>query len=918
MANIGVGQKLRVFISSKCGGRYTIVRTAIKNLFETTGLIETYVYERAPASGEDNVSAYLDSIDKSDLCIFLIDNADGASSPVLNEEKRAISNNLIRIYLFCDQDRKEPTPLQIEVQKTQSCKYKTVHEFSDFIAEAYNSVMQDLVFFYRRKMNRMSEEAISTSSSADPASITGPSTETYSLPKDRFSFSDQITRGIKSGLIPSFPSENETKPTNLEVLLGEQLSVVLNRKAFHEDCFISLKEEILNAQDLTAKDLIEKRLNAQLYYFQSKYEECLDLLQEALRDAVSNKSIPTWLANDIAIDIRHVVIRIDDSQNAFSLDNPGQKFIDESSETVFYPLLDRQVENMHEAIANHYHTAQTASPYSTQFGGFNEIFTSLANAFCIAQMHGSIVQTIICKERLISILSMLCTLFEDHEFVVELARLLVTKQDSKSLDALIRTYNQSSEIINDTDIAQILDSISYITDQLQQYKSKYLLASRLGYYMNDNQYQDLYTDLIHHSSKWIQKDVPVLSLSSFVFDFYRENTHRSDLDLTIAFISAVFDSKKAMFYPECYKVLNNIDYSCVSLKGQRRTRELLESNLKSMTNDEHGLLSACTRFCKSATVPYKRIENSISKKSPRFYKDSFCLEMSLVRKDDPLKYISIYLAEADARNHNQGKDGHYSGYTYEPYDIIFKLISYTSLPIDDAVLASILSSLINTLSEEKQTVSAKISAISLIHLLFYKNTDSPVWEQYKKQIIQNKDVYSSSYEFDFFRNNTSSVLSFTYDLLISSFSSRHINQVIEDIFCLDQQDTLSIVRALSTLSEYLEAGLGSIINKTILVAFLHFSVLMTHHKERDIKYYATTCLIGLSVFEAARDLAVIHLSQIMNSGSQAVKIAILTRIGNTDIDNEDFVEQIFNKGKADNNYLVRYIANREYSEYKKL
>ena len=99
------------------------------------------------------------------------------------------------------------------------------------------------------------------------------------------------------------------------------------------------------------------------------------------------------------------------------------------------------------------------------------------------------------------------------------------------------------------------------------------------------------------------------------------------------------------------------------------------------------------------------------------------------------------------------------------------------------------------------------------------------------------------------------------------------------------------------------------------LSFQHFcySIFMSQHKERDVKYHAAICLIVLTNFAIARRLALIHLSQIMDSGSQAAKIAILTRLGRIQIDKGDlYLKQIINKGKSDSNYLVRFVATREY------
>lgn len=80
----GIEHKLRVFISSKCGGKYTIARKSLRKLLEVTGLIEVYTFEEEPASSEDTKSAYLEYVDGSNLCIFLIDNDDGVPPAVLS------------------------------------------------------------------------------------------------------------------------------------------------------------------------------------------------------------------------------------------------------------------------------------------------------------------------------------------------------------------------------------------------------------------------------------------------------------------------------------------------------------------------------------------------------------------------------------------------------------------------------------------------------------------------------------------------------------------------------------------------------------------------------------------------------------------------------------------------------------------
>ena len=407
-----IGHKLRAFVSSKCGGKYAIARKALKALLEATGLVEVYAFETEPASSENTKSAYLESIDESNLCIFLVDNGDGVPAAVLSEEKRAKDRGLRLIYIFCDETKKEPIPMQQEIRDNLTQKYSVVHEFSDIVEKAYLSVLQDLIVIYRRRAGRYADVDNEELPSSEPPTITPLSQGVYSLEKGRYPSSAFVTQTLMKGIMPLFSSEEKLTPSDLEKYLATQLNVILSRTAFHEDAFISLKTEVLSAQNPAIIELIEKRLDAQKLYFQAEYEDCLKQLQNALSISIKNECIPTWLANDVAIDIRHVFAMIDDLNNCVTLDNPGQKFIQDSKEYVFYPQLDRHVGSMQEAIANRYYTELSSSPYSIQYGGLDGMFKNLAGAFCIAQMHGSIIQTVICKDRLISVTSMLSTQME--------------------------------------------------------------------------------------------------------------------------------------------------------------------------------------------------------------------------------------------------------------------------------------------------------------------------------------------------------------------------------------------------------------------------------------------------------------------------------------------------------------------------
>lgn len=474
MSSAMIKHPLRVFISSKCGGKYSIARKALETLLKSTGLVEVYVFENEPASSEDTQSAYLEYVDQSNLCIFLVDNQDGAPPAVLSEEKRAKDKSLRLLYIFCDEFEKRPTAMQESIKNSLSQKYQVVHEFSDIVSTAYDSVMQDLI------------------------------------------------------------------------------------------------------------------------------------------------------SNDIAIDIRHVQGKIDEQNSCITIDNPGQKYLNESDEPVYFPYLDRHVENMWEEIAKKFYSQASISPYTTSIGGLDRLFRPLSEAFCIAEKVGSIVQTVITKDRLISIYLMLCTIYSDHDLLVELIRLLVINQDNKQIDTIIRTYNQSMDILNESDMRIIINSLDTFTDTTRKMMSKYLLVGKFGNYFDDSSFNALQNELVDFAMQWSRDDKRIFNYSSYIFDFFISNTLRIDIVQIVDFVCSIFDNRLARFYMDSFKIIRNIDFSTAAIEEQKKVMQIFTgiATGKVECHDDQYFSSALIRFCKTTTLNIEGLDTEIAKKYPDFYKNT--------------------------------------------------------------------------------------------------------------------------------------------------------------------------------------------------------------------------------------------------------------------------------------------------------
>src|SRR5258708_21665037 len=157
-------EKIKVFISSKCGGElvnfdelvktessdkkavadkavrtnYDLVRRALKIALENTGFIETYLFEDDMASTSSSREDYLFKLDQSDIWLFLIDNFDKEiSKGILAEVERAKQTNRKSIYLFLKDRNHEETDLQKNLKGPDGRHYRDIYDIREFIDAGY-------------------------------------------------------------------------------------------------------------------------------------------------------------------------------------------------------------------------------------------------------------------------------------------------------------------------------------------------------------------------------------------------------------------------------------------------------------------------------------------------------------------------------------------------------------------------------------------------------------------------------------------------------------------------------------------------------------------------------------------------------------------------------------------------------------
>jgi hypothetical protein len=605
-----IEHKVSIFISSKCGDKYTIVRKALKELLQETGMTKVYAFETESGSSQSLPDAYIQYIEESHLCLFLIDNKDGISDAVLAEYQRAKELGKKIICFFCDEDEKKPTQIEEELKATQRGKYCPVHEFADFTKLAYKSVLQDILDIYKKKHNISllnNNEDVSSSK----ISIISSSNDIFNkkLFREIGKTQNELLKKITSF------SEKESNTSDLDELSSMFLNIILCEKKFDSIEYDKLCEKIIELHQSHYKELISLRLKSLKYYYTDKLEECIGTLREAWNMALEKKEISNWVSNDIAIDLRNIVNISDEVNNHISLKNEGQEYINSNTELVFFPVIDRFENNVYEKIIKQYYRLYTESPYTTTVGGQIEVFKDIALFYYTALIYGSITHLLITRSRIIDALSALCFEYNDHDLFVNLIKMLIIERRDKDLDKLIRIYNQSVDVVNSNDITTIQNCIECIPIEHHKIMSEFLLLKHFGDYFSERQYSELVNKLLSFSFGWIDDQKRIFYFADYIFTAFRENINRIDRDSIVEFIVKVLSMDKNRWYDDALQLSAHIDYSNISPENQMK---VLEKSLE-IINDEKRRNSLCRlsqhiiRFRKTANDSYQIVRYCYSK-----------------------------------------------------------------------------------------------------------------------------------------------------------------------------------------------------------------------------------------------------------------------------------------------------------------
>lgn len=906
-----VEHKLSIFLSSKCGDKYAIMRKALKQLLLETGLTDVYCFETEPGSSESMPSAYLDNIETTQLFILIVDNKDNITTATLSEYKRAKELGKRIIAIFCNEESKEKTEVEKEIIEQGLFKCVTVSAFSDIAGLAYKAVVQDMIAVYKKKKEQPlaaqksdTSEGVSSvevSSKSDVPTMLTTTVNSFVEKKILVGF-DNVQKTILNATFRDV--ETVTYTSELDKLTCDFIQVILCNSMFDSEQFSALRPLILEKHTDPVKSVIEKRLNAAQYYFLGNLDACISKLTEISEIALSDPSIPKWICNDIAIDLRNMISTKSNINGEITIQNNGQKIINESEEYLYFPAIDRLSSNIKETAIKEYNKIYLQSPYTVSLGGLESIFKDIASYFCTALLYGSITHLNIVKSLLIDVLQALRQEYSNVEFNTELIRLLILQCDDKTLENIIRTFNQSYSIISSIEIQKILDAIENLPLQHEQTHAKLLLLKHFGEYFSDEQYSISISWLSDYLESIKKADASIVAMhNELIKQLFISNSRRLPVSLFVDYVKWLLSYNSFLSVTTACDLFRYLPYDEITKTEQIALRKLLrEVILKN--KDMHNLGNAIVAFCKNATIDISPLENAIRAKMNSFYEGIYRLEMYANDQKSSLSWIYKQTAKIKSRIQAQSQNEHI-GYGDNPFATINNIVVLNKLNLNEKEQTEIIQISCEFLKSPNQNAREKLYALELITNMFLSFSQKDLIKKEIKKLAQIQEDILKVYD-DFFDRTSAVCLSFAFNFMLLLTDLTTVEQAMPDILLVNAMEERDIIACLSFLSRLSEKIDYNKLPDEIVAALFQLCVSLQRQKERDIKYLSTKCLISL-VNSKYQQIVLKQLSNCMDGENPEMKIAIVRQVKLLKCDSS-IKDYILQKATIDNNYIVRDIA----------
>ena len=913
---ISPGQKIKVFISSICGvEKYDKVRAELKKAIERTQLVDVYTFESRGASTLPAGDHYILALKDSDICIFLIDNADGIKAGVQAEIDTVKKHNIKALYYFCDETQKEKTALEQSLMGARFAKSKTVHSFSELSREGAQALIDDIVAVYHYYCT--GRIVLNSGENDEIQAVDVVGTEKYQLPiipKSTLKNVDKcrdyflkFVLGYSRGRYPGeMENTSEFDDWGLQFLpiLFEGKSIKYFNTAMYLD---ALKAQ----QDDGHYQVVQIRWQAIQAYFAEDIKKCVECLETALSLAKETNQ-PTWVIKDILVDLRNVHWTCCTARNEYS-DTPAQKELTESSEELYYPILDRIHESLHEKYIEGLYKKKIGSPYSVTIGNNLDPYGEmLASSLIVSMYNGSLTHILLIYEKIRDFVFYLSCKYDDWNLRLNLYKLAIFAGNEKEIKGIQDSFPEVLNNLTADEAKSIMDFCLNHPIKYKRLSSQLLAFGSVGYFLDDKYYESYEKSIVGEIKSWLNSDTSVVAIGQDIFRCLSGVAYRMSQDILSEICCQFIDRHYSRWYMDMFKfIATRIDLRKMSDSSAKALVEHINyvlDNEKERVQIEYSPAFLCV-LRKQNRALTEGMDKRIAKYLSGYYEGIYKLETTENKNRDMPAFVKEYIERIRKNNETQGKDGVYFGHGTREIATVRSILLEKGLMCDANTMDMLVSVVADTLLISKEGILAKLDAIALLICLAVKYPEDYTRNQgvYEKLFAQQNAIETA--DNSIISSNIDSIsLKIGLQLLYISMGKDVYADILE-LMPYIQGNVTTTIAVTNLIVEYLENSDDVMLPARVEAAILQNVLQWLHSEYTDIRWNATRILLTMSRNPENCGIVNHQLMNLIDSDSVYIKNLIIRHLHKMNGITDRTKEYIISKCKQDANFVVRMVCD---------
>lgn len=912
---VSPGQKIKVFISSICGvEKYDKVRAELKKAIEDTQLADVYLFEEKGAASLPAGAHYTWALEDSDICIFLIDNADGIRPGVQAEVDTVKKFNIKALYYFCDENQKEKTALEQSLMGAHFAKSKTVHSFSELSKDGAQALIDDIVAVYHYycigKIIAKPDEC------DEMQEIEVVGTEKYQLPtipkatlKNVDKCRDYILKFVLGYSRGKFPDEKE-KSSEIDEWGLEFFQVLLEGKSIKHFNTAMYLDALKAQQDDGHYQVVQIRWQAIQAYFAGDIEKCVEYLETALSFAKETNQ-PTWVIKDILVDLRNQHWTRCTAKNEYS-DTPAQKELTESSEELYYPILDRIHESLHEKYIEGLYKKKTGSPYSVTIGNnLDQYGEMLASSLIVSMYNGSLTHILLIYEKIRDFVFYLSCKYDDWNLRLNLYKLAIFEGKEKEIKGIQDSYPEVLKNLTADEAASIMDFCQNHPIKYKRLSSQLLAFGSVGYFLDDKCFAHHEKSIVDEINSWLNSDTHVVFIGQNIFKCLSGIAYRMSQDTLSEICCKFIERHYSRWYMDMFKfIANRLDLRKMS-EGSAKALvahiNCVLDNEKEREQIKYSPIFLCVLRKQNRTFT-EEMDKKIAEYLSNYYEGDYRLETTEDEHRDMPEFVREYVERIRKNNETQGKNGVYFGHGAREIATVRAILLGKELVCDADTMDMLISVVADTLLISKEGISTKLDAIALLICIVVK---------YPEDYTRNRDVYEKLFEQQkaievadnsIISSNIDSIsLKIGLQLLYTAMGKDVYIEILE-LMPYIQGNVATTIAITHLIVKYLENSDDVLFPSKVEAIILQNVLRWLHSEYADIRWNATRILLTMSRNPENCGIVNRQLVNLIDSNSVYIKNLIMRHLHKMNGITDGTKEYIFSKCRYDANFVVRMVC----------